>query len=162
MKKLILLIVFLFFTVNCHAQDNKVGLFAGVMSYSVENPVRGLFGLAYERNLVDIKDMSILTEVDIGISPLVNFYALNLDLIVNFNLEEHNFRAIFAPLYYMDFGKLFRPDPWINYSLGAGVAYQWELIENSFLEVKVVLGIPIYEKEKSTNIVILLGSKKQF
>lgn len=161
-KRTVVLIIISFFQFS-FAQENRIGFSLGMTNVSEKNPIMGIIEVNYERRFYEIHELSFLTSSSIGLCPFVNFYALNIDLIAELNLENsHNIRFIYSPLFLMDFGKLISNKPWINYCMGVGVSWLWEFTHNNFLDLKIMAGIPIYELEECSTALISFGAKMQF
>lgn len=161
-KRWVISILFLFSSV--YAQTNKIGISVGIINVDADVPIRECVGISYEKTFFDYKELSIGGEVEVLLSPFVNFYALNLNSFVEFDFgtEVGKFRTYVTPIAFMNFATLFTEKCYLNYNLGVGVGWQKEISERMYLDLRFILALRIYCIEPSTNANLSLAIKYCF
>ncbi len=164
MKKIVLIFLFLFHSLFIYAQNNKVGISFGIINVDADVPIRECVGFSYEKTFYDYKELSIGGEVEVLLSPFVNFYALNLNSFVEFDfgIEIGVYRFIFSPLSFMNFSTLFAPDSHLNYLIGIGLCWEKEMSERIYLDARFMMALPVYSIEKTTNATLNLSMRYCF
>ena len=161
-KRWVISILFLFSSV--YAQTNKIGISVGIINVDADVPIRECVGISYEKTFFDYKELSIGGEVEVLLSPFVNFYALNLNSFVEFDfgIEIGVYRFIFSPLSFMNFSTLFAPDRHLNYLIGIGLCWEKEMSERIYLDARFMMALPVYSIEKTTNATLNLSMRYCF
>lgn len=161
-KRWVISILFLFSSV--YAQTNKIGISVGIINVDADVPIRECVGISYEKTFFDYKELSIGGEVEVLLSPFVNFYALNLNSFVEFDfgIEIGVYRFIFSPLSFMNFSTLFAPDSHLNYLIGIGLCWEKEMSERIYLDARFMMALPVYAIEKTTNATLNLSMRYCF